>query len=37
MELDLMNITLEDMYDLNKNKGLEFIIEDGVIKEVLYN
>lgn len=28
--------TLEDLYELHKRKGYEFIIEDGVIKDVIY-
>ena len=28
--------TSEDLYELHKCKGYEFIIEDGVIKDVLY-
>ncbi len=28
--------TLEDLYKLHKHKGYEFIVEDGVIKDVLY-
>lgn len=28
--------TLEDLYELHECKGYEFIIEDGVIKNVIY-
>lgn len=29
-------ITLEDLYELNEKEGLEFVIEDGVITDVLF-
>ena len=29
-------VTLEDLYELHKCKGYEFLIEDGVIKDVIY-
>lgn len=39
MELELIycgQATLEDLCELNEKKGYEFVIEDGVITDVLY-
>ncbi len=27
--------TLEDLYELNKKKGVEFVVEDGKVTQVL--
>ncbi len=39
MELNLIyggQATLEDLYELHEKKGFEFVIEDGVIVNVLH-
>lgn len=39
MELNLIfdgSVTLEDMCELNEKKGLQFVIEDGQITEVIF-
>lgn len=39
MELKLLygnEATLEDFYELHEKKGYEFVIENGVITDVLY-
>lgn len=39
MELNLLygqEATLEDLCELHDKKGFEFVIEDGVITDVLY-
>ena len=29
------NATLEDLYELNEKKGVEFVVEDGKVTQVL--
>lgn len=39
MELELIyggQATLEDLIELHEKKGFEFVVEDGVIKNVLH-
>lgn len=39
MNLELIckgKATLEDLYELHEKKGYEFVIEDGVITNVIY-
>lgn len=39
MELNLIyggEATLEDLYELHDKKGFEFVIEDGVVVDVLH-
>lgn len=39
MDLNLIyggQATLEDLYELHEKKGIEFVIEDGVITNVLH-
>lgn len=39
MEISLIyggEATLEDLIELNEKKGVQFVIEDGVITDVIY-
>lgn len=36
MSKDINKATLEELYELHEKKGYEFVIEDGVISDVIH-